>query len=145
VYTGCVHDCGWSVAGIPPLADITNACNGDNAANSVSPYGSPWPTPAPTDAGSGGDGGGGGGGGGGQQGAPITFTTVVKTGDQPKNTGSGNSGTSNGNGNHGGTGNSNGNDATSGVDDKEDEHGVLFRVESVIITGVAVLWMAGWL
>jgi hypothetical protein len=71
----------------------------------------------------------------------VTFTTVVKTASQPKNTVSENNGNSNGNGNRG----SSGSDATSGVDDKDDDHGILFRVESVIISGVAVLWIAGWL
>jgi hypothetical protein len=45
------------------------------------------------------------------------------------------------------TGNSNRNasSATSGVDDGEDGHGLLLRVEGVILAGFVVVWIFGWL
>jgi len=40
--------------------------------------------------------------------------------------------------------NGNGNTATSGVDNKEEGHGLLFRVEAVILSGFVVYWIFGW-
>lgn len=137
-------DCGWSIAGIPPLAEITQTCD----SWSVNGLG------AVTGAANGGSGGGGGNAGGGE-----VSTTVVKpapkgtayNGGGPNGSGIGNGGSNgggsgSGNGN-GGSGNRNGSDssATSGADERKEEHGLLLRVESVVFAGLAVLWIFGWL
>jgi hypothetical protein len=63
------------------------------------------------------------------------MTTVVVTGHPPETTDSGNGTKLNGNGNP----------ATSGVDEREDGHSLLFRLQGVVLAGVIVFWVFGWL
>jgi len=139
VYQGCVTDCGWSIAGIPPLAAITSIC--DN-------WGTNGPPAAITDAINGGNSG-------------AAQATTTEGGPAPKETasnGGGSNGNGNGNGNSGSSGSGNGNNGhgggsknesgssvTSGIDVEEDERGLSLRIESFALAGLAVLWVFGWL
>ena len=151
MYQGCVTDCGWSTAGIPALAEITSTCNGWGANGPAGVTGSPS--------------NGGNAAGDGQ----LTTTVLKPAPPSPKGTAAGGGG-SNGNGNNGNSGSGgsgsgsgggygsgggsgsgsrsgsgNGDSATSGADEKDEERGLLLRVESVALAGLAVLWVFGWL
>lgn len=150
MYQGCVTDCGWSIAGIPALAEITSTCNSWSVNGLVGVSGPPV-------------------NGGNTWDGQVTTTVVKPAPPAPKGTAAGGGGSSgNGNGNNGnggsggsgsgsgggygggsgsgsGSGNGSGNSATSGADEKDEERGLLFRVETVVLAGLAVLWVFGWL
>ena len=145
MYQGCVSDCGWSIAGIPPLAAITSTCNswgvdglaGVTGVANGGYSGDGQATPAtvkPAPKGTAGNGGGSSGSGNGNSGN-----------NGYGNGGGSGSGNGGGNGDRGGSGNGSGNSATSGADERDEERGLLMRVESVVLAGLAVLWVLGWL
>ena len=126
MYSTCVDNCGWGSAGIPPLASITSSCsngNEDNGSGASNPSALPNTSSTAPQA------------GGNNPSSQETTTTVVITGNLPKITNSGNPTNSNGNKNS----------ATSGVDDREDGHSLLFRLQGVVLAGVVVFWIFGWL
>lgn len=141
MYQGCVTDCGWSIAGIPPLAAITSTC--DN-------WGTNGPPAAITEPVNGGNSGAG----------QVSATAEEPAPKETEANGGGSNGNSNGNGNGnsgggssgsgnnghgGGSKNASGSSVTSGIDVEEDERGLSLRIESFALAGLAVLWVFGWL
>lgn len=117
MYSTCVDNCGWSSAGIPPLASITSSCSNKNGdSGSGSPGQSTLPNAYPTAP----------QGGGNNTASQETVTTAV----------AGNTTNSNGKGNS----------VTSGDDgQREDGHSLLFRLQGIALAGVVAFWIFGWL
>jgi len=139
VYQGCVTDCGWGIAGIPPLAAITSTCDS---------WGTNGPPAAITEAINGGNSGTG----------QVSTTAEEPAPKETEANGGGSNGNGNGNGNSGGGSSGSGNNGhgggsknessssvTSGIDVEEDERGLSLRIESFALAGLAVLWVFGWL
>lgn len=119
MYSTCVDNCGWGSAGIPPLVSITSSCSDANGITGQSAL----PTASPTTP-----------QGGGNTASQETMTAGV-TGLPLTTTSSG------GNTNSKGSGSS----ATSGVNNRDDVHRLLLRFQGVVLAGVVVLWIFGWL